>query len=349
MLAEAPDGPLHGVPVAVKDMFPLPWRAPRDGSDTRLLPRRRVGDLPPPARRGRRGRRRHEHALPGRRLDRHLSAYGPVGNPWNPAHGGGGSSGGSASAVGARLVAGSVGADGGGSIRLPAAYCGVTGLKLTWGAVPATATPTATSTRRARPVRRDADDARLLLEALAGARAAAGRRDRLRVGVPRLLGRPRPRGRARLPGRRSTRPAGRPRTSTLEAQEHARIATVLHLTLEGMPECAARATEPARPAQRALAKYELLMPAPRCARGPRARSQLRRSLAEASSASTCSRWPTVPAPAPPIEDPTVQLPPARTPADCANVRQTGLGNLTGVPGITCRSASTRAACRSAFS
>ena len=75
----------------------------------------------------------HEH---GAGSTGHISAYGPCGNPWDPARCGGGSSGGSAAAVGARLVAGAVGTDGGGSIRYPAAYCGVTGLKLTWGLVP---------------------------------------------------------------------------------------------------------------------------------------------------------------------------------------------------------------------
>jgi aspartyl-tRNA(Asn)/glutamyl-tRNA(Gln) amidotransferase subunit A len=44
-------------------------------------------------------------------------------------------------------------------------------------------------------------------------------------------------------------------------------------------------------------------------------------------------WPTVPAPAPPIADPTVQLPSGPQPADRANVLQTGLGNLTGIPGV----------------
>ena len=138
MLSEAPEGPLHGVPIAVKDMFALPWRAPRDGSVRNL-----TGVGPGESAVYRRLRdagavvvgvtNMHEH---GAGSTGHISAYGPCGNPWDPARCGGGSSGGSAAAVGARLVAGAVGTDGGGSIRYPAAYCGVTGLKLTWGLMP---------------------------------------------------------------------------------------------------------------------------------------------------------------------------------------------------------------------
>ena len=72
MLNEAPDGPLHGVPIAVKDMFALPWRAPRDGSVRNLtgVEAGRVGRLPAPARRRRGGGRRHQHARARRRVHR---------------------------------------------------------------------------------------------------------------------------------------------------------------------------------------------------------------------------------------------------------------------------------------
>jgi aspartyl-tRNA(Asn)/glutamyl-tRNA(Gln) amidotransferase subunit A len=63
------------------------------------------------------------------------SFYGPVRNPWNPQLVPGGSSGGSAAAVAARLVAGATGTDTGGSIRQPAALCGITGMKPTYGRV----------------------------------------------------------------------------------------------------------------------------------------------------------------------------------------------------------------------
>ena len=62
-----------------------------------------------------------------------VSVYGPARNPWNTERCPGGSSSGPAAAVAARLVAGAVGADGIGSVRFPAAYCGLTGLKPTFG------------------------------------------------------------------------------------------------------------------------------------------------------------------------------------------------------------------------
>jgi len=97
------------------------------------------------------------------------SFYGPVHNPWDPARVPGGSSGGSAAAVAARLVPAATGTDTGGSIRQPAALCGVTGIKPTYGRVSRYGMIAfASSLDQAGVLAINAEDAALVLEAMAG-------------------------------------------------------------------------------------------------------------------------------------------------------------------------------------
>jgi len=97
------------------------------------------------------------------------SFYGPVKNPWNLETVPGGSSGGSASAVAARLAPIATGTDTGGSIRQPAALCGITGLKPTYGRVSRYGMIAfASSLDQAGPMSRTAEDAALLLNVMAG-------------------------------------------------------------------------------------------------------------------------------------------------------------------------------------
>ena len=97
------------------------------------------------------------------------SAYGPVRNPWDPSRVPGGSSGGSAAAVAARLLPAATGTDTGGSIRQPASFSGITGIKPTygvcsrWGMV-----AFASSLDQAGPLARSAEDCALLLSAMSG-------------------------------------------------------------------------------------------------------------------------------------------------------------------------------------
>ncbi|HEY2717508.1 MAG TPA: amidase [Solirubrobacterales bacterium] len=130
-------GPLWGMPFVVKDAFDLEgvestWcsraRRPRRATaDARAVRRLVEAGAIPVAKAN-----QHELAAGATNL---VSAAGPTANPWDPRRMTGGSSGGSAAAVAAGAVPFALGTDAGGSVRIPAALCGVTGLKPTHGTV----------------------------------------------------------------------------------------------------------------------------------------------------------------------------------------------------------------------
>jgi Asp-tRNA(Asn)/Glu-tRNA(Gln) amidotransferase A subunit family amidase len=336
MLAEAPPGPLRGVPVVVKDMFQLPWYAPRDGAPN---------EAAPPGESAVYRRLRDAGAVIvgigqahywGAGSTGHVSAWGPCGNPWNPAHCAGGSSGGSAAAVGARLVAAAVGTDGGGSVRLPSAYCGVTGMKVTFGAIEVDGYTHGYADMGAiGPICRDAADARVFGEVLTGRALTRSDGRPLRVGIVRdpwwtNLD-------AEIEGacEAALDAAGWESVElSLAGSEHQQAAALVCLTVQSLPMLTPEEIAEAEPVLRALIKFELLMTPVMVYQAARIRSLLRREVAAAFGQCDILAWPTVPAPAPPIENPTVELPSGRAPADPGNLRQTGLGNLTGLPGIS---------------
>lgn len=113
----------------------------------------------------------------------HNLVFGDCRNPWNPDHITGGSSSGPAAAVASGVVAGALGSDTGGSIRIPAACCGVTGLKPGWGVVDAMgAMPLSASLDCIGPIARTVDDCELLFNLIAGRPAAERFEGEVRIG-----------------------------------------------------------------------------------------------------------------------------------------------------------------------
>jgi aspartyl-tRNA(Asn)/glutamyl-tRNA(Gln) amidotransferase subunit A len=197
-------GPLHGIPLALKDIFDTAGvrttaasalfqdRVPTEDSEVvrRLKEAGAVllGKL-----------NMHEFAYGGSSV---ISFFGPVRNPWSTEHVAGGSSSGSAVAVAAGLCYGAIGSDTGGSIRQPSADCGTVGLKPTYGRVSTRGViPLSWSYDHVGPITRTVKDAMLMLQVLAGydpgdattadvpvpdySAALARRPEALRVGVPR--------------------------------------------------------------------------------------------------------------------------------------------------------------------
>lgn len=347
MLDEAPRGPLHGVPVVVKDEWPLPWRAQRFGA----------AEMPAPAAPAESGPYRalrdagativgvgNMHEL-GASSTGNASVYGPARNPWDTDRCPGGSSSGPAAAVAARLVAGAVGADGIGSIRFPAAYCGLTGLKPTFGraAMAGHHMADVSTTIVSGPLCADAADCRLLGGALFGEGLAAGEARGLRVGIVRdsvtddvapAVGD----ACETAIGELVEETGGELREIELADIEPAALATVLIANTEslgGLSPTRVNDLDPElTPIARGFIKYRMLLPAAASVKAQRVRALMRRRVAAAFQGVDLIAWPTVPAPAPPLEAPLVELPSGTLTADQANVRGAGLANLTGIPAIS---------------
>jgi aspartyl-tRNA(Asn)/glutamyl-tRNA(Gln) amidotransferase subunit A len=164
-------GPLHGIPIALKDLIDTAGVRTTAASalfkdripahDAEIVRRLKtagavlLGKL-----------NLHEFAYGASSA---ISYFGPVHNPWNLDYSAGGSSGGSAAAVAAHLCYGAIGSDTGGSIRQPAAYCGIVGLKPTYGRVSAFGViPLSWSLDHVGPITRTVKDGALMLQVIAG-------------------------------------------------------------------------------------------------------------------------------------------------------------------------------------
>ena len=167
----AADGPLAGVPIAIKDLFCV------EGVPSMAASRILEGYRPPYTSTAVANLRAAGGAVLGKtNMDEFAmgssnenSGFGPVLNPWDRTRVPGGSSGGSAAAVAAGLAPWAIGTDTGGSIRQPAALCGIVGLKPTYGAVSRYGMIAfASSLDQAGPLTRDVTDAALLFRHMAG-------------------------------------------------------------------------------------------------------------------------------------------------------------------------------------
>jgi aspartyl-tRNA(Asn)/glutamyl-tRNA(Gln) amidotransferase subunit A len=164
-------GPLHGIPIGLKDL--IDTAGVRTTCGSALFADRVPGEDAYVVQRLKRAgavllgkQNLQEFAYGGTSTSSH---YGPVHNPWNFKHIAGGSSGGSAAAVAARMCFGAIGTDTGGSVREPAAFCGIVGLKPTYGRVSTRGVfPLSWSLDHVGPLCRSVKDAALMLEAIAG-------------------------------------------------------------------------------------------------------------------------------------------------------------------------------------
>ncbi|MCP5144027.1 MAG: amidase [Gammaproteobacteria bacterium] len=164
-------GPLHGIPIALKDNIDTAG-IPTTAANRMLADRVPDQNAPVYAKLKAAGAillgkvNMHEFAYGGTSS---VSDAGPVRNPWDRARIPGGSSGGSAAAVAARLCAAALGTDTLASIRLPAAYCGVTGIKPTHGLCSIRGIiPVAPSLDHVGPITRNAADNALMLREMTG-------------------------------------------------------------------------------------------------------------------------------------------------------------------------------------
>src|SRR5262245_5988489 len=170
-------GPLHGMPVSVKDLVDIAGTPTTSGSA--VPPRRPQHDAPVVSRLRAAGAvivgktNLHEFAY-GTTSDE--TAFGAIRNPYDRSRSAGGSSGGAAVAVVKGMCYASVGTDTGGSIRIPSAACGITGLKPTHGEISAEGVvPLSATFDHVGPMARTVTDTALMFQAMLDAEASLGR------------------------------------------------------------------------------------------------------------------------------------------------------------------------------
>jgi len=344
-------GPLHGIPVSLKDLID------QRGVPTTAASRVREGhvaahDAPVTARLRAAGAvfigktNLHEFAFGTTSDD---TAFGAVRNPHDPSRSPGGSSGGSAVAIVTGMSVASIGTDTGGSIRIPSAACGTVGLKPAWGEVPCDGVvPLSRSLDHVGPMTRSVADAWLLYLVLRGDATAArwplpARRSvrDLRLGVPRAYFHDVLDDDVRACVAASLawlRQAGARTVDVAIPHAGGAAAVYLHTSL---PEAAAYhagwlESAPDRYTRNVRLRLELgrYVLAEDYVRAEAARAVLRREVDAALDGCDALVLPTLPIPAPPIGAATVDVAGAAQPVRAMMLRLTQLFNLTGHPAIS---------------
>lgn len=340
-------GPLHGVPISIKDLFDI------RGTATTAASRVRDGhlateDAPVIARLREAGAvfigktNLHEFAFGTTNED---SAYGPARNPYDPSRSPGGSSGGSAASLAAGMALATLGTDTGGSIRIPAAACGIVGLKPGWGEIPTDGVvPLSRTLDHAGPLASTVGDARVMYHALLGRPATApvpASNRPLRLALPRAyfcdLLDTEVRDRFEEAVER-LKESGNSVEEAAIAHAPLTAAVYVHLSfgdaaayhadmLEAMPE---KYTPPVR-LRLEMARYVLAEDYVRALDGQHA---LRRAVDEALSGFDALILPTLPIPAPLVGAVSVQVGDTQQPVRNMMLRLTQLFNITGHPAIS---------------
>jgi aspartyl-tRNA(Asn)/glutamyl-tRNA(Gln) amidotransferase subunit A len=341
-------GPLHGIPVSIKDLVDVAGVPTTAGSavPARLAPH----DAPVVANLRRAGAiivgktNLHEFAF-GTTSDE--TAFGPVRHPLDPSRAAGGSSGGAAVAIVEGMCLGSLGTDTGGSIRIPSAVCGITGLKPTLGEISCEqVVPLSTTLDHVGPMARTVDDAALLYTAMRDGTVDAAHRpiapdtalwlgvpapyffDKLDADVRRLF----------TEARAALERAGHGIQDVAIAHAELTADVYLHIVL---PEAAwyhapllAAYAQQYSPGVRLRIEMGGYILAEDYARALHARSVLRRAVDRALEGIDALMLPALPIAAPPIGAASVDVDGRTEPVRAIMLRLTQLFNLTGHPAIS---------------
>ena len=338
-------GPLHGVPIAVKDLVDVAGIPTTSGSAVPpYVPKQ---DAPVVRRLRDAGAivigktNLHEFAF-GTTSDE--SAFGPVRNPRDPSRSAGGSSGGSAAALAKGMCYGAIGTDTGGSIRIPAAACGIVGLKPTLGELPCDGVVALSGTLdHVGPMALTVADAALLLQGMAGAPlthvAPAGGALKLAFAGGYFTSALDPDVRAALNGaRESFRRSGhaildvevRHAEWTADAYLHIVLPEASYLHAQLLDSHADKYCPTVR-LRLEMGRYVL---AEDYVRALRVRDSLTREVERALQGCDALVLPGLAIPAPPIGATTVDVGGTTLPVRAAMLRLTQLFNMTGHPAIT---------------